>query len=130
LPGCAHLAAQVVGFAKTLGKAVDRDTGCIHQSLDLGGALRIVDFGRFATLLDLGQTMMQGIDQRVPTITIVEQVVFQIRIPLHDPDVTQHLVQHAGRTPGDALGTRSSSSTAQLSAPSRRMTISRSENEV
>ena len=48
--------------------------------------------------------MVQGIDQRITAIAIVEQVIFEIRIALHDPDVAQNLVEHASGTAGDALG--------------------------
>jgi hypothetical protein len=68
-------------------------------------------------------------NQRFAPLAVVEQVIFEVGVALDDPDVAQHLVEHARRTAGDALA-RSSSSIAQLSAPSRRMTISRSENEV
>ena len=37
---------------------------------------------------------------------VVQQVVLQIRIALHDPDVAQHLVQHARRAAGPALATQ------------------------
>jgi len=42
-------------------------------------------------------------DQRVAPLTVGEQVVFQIRVALHHPDVAQHLVKHPRRPPGDAL---------------------------
>ena len=60
---------------------------------------------------------------------IVDQVVLQEWIAVDDPDVAEHLVQHAGRAAGAPFA-------AQLieqlpgRSPSRRMTISRSENEV
>ncbi|MPN63731.1 hypothetical protein SDC9_211497 [bioreactor metagenome] len=47
--------------------------------------------------------MTQGTDQGVAAFAVVEQIVFQIRIALHHPDVAQHLVEHACRTAGDAL---------------------------
>jgi len=51
-----------------------------------------------AALVDFGQAVMQGIDQALAALRIVEQVILQIRIAAHDPDIAQHLVQHAGGT--------------------------------
>jgi hypothetical protein len=61
------------------------------------------------------QAMMQGLDQQPPAARILDEVVLQVRITLHDPDVAQHFVQHARRTSGAALA-------AQLvqDAPGRR----------
>ena len=64
----------------------------------------ILVFRRLAALFDLGQTMAQRVDQRRAPLAIVEQVVFQIGVALDDPDVAQHLVEHARRAAGDALG--------------------------
>ncbi len=47
-------------------------------------------------------------------LRVVQQVVLQVGIALHDPDVAQHLVQHAGRAAGAALAR------AAGSAPPRR----------
>jgi hypothetical protein len=47
--------------------------------------------------------MKQGIDQRIAPLAVVEQVIFQVGVALHDPDVAQHLVEHARRPAGDAL---------------------------
>ena len=43
-----------------------------------------------------------SISWRAPA-RVVEQVVLQVRIALHDPDVAEHLVQHARRAAGAAL---------------------------
>ena len=43
-----------------------------------------------------------SISRRAPA-RVVEQVVLQVRVALHDPDVAQHLVEHARRAPGAAL---------------------------
>jgi hypothetical protein len=73
--------------------------------------------------------VVQRVDQHLPALGVLQQVVFQVGVALHHPDVAQHLVQHAGGAAGaaflpqlveDGPGPR----------PSRRSTISRSENEV
>ncbi len=46
---------------------------------------------------------MQRLDQRCAPPGVVEQIVLQIRIAAHDPDVAEHLVQHARRASGAAL---------------------------
>ena len=50
------------------------------------------------------QPVAQRRNQRIAPLAVGEQVVLQIRVALHDPDVAQHLVQHARRAAGDALG--------------------------
>jgi hypothetical protein len=55
-------------------------------------------------LLDLGETVMQGADERVAALRVLQQVVLEIGIARHHPDVAQHLVQHAGGAAGAALG--------------------------
>ena len=59
--------------------------------------------GRRAPLLDLGQPVVQRLDQQPAPARVVEQVVLQVGIALHHPDVAQHLVQHARRAAGAAL---------------------------
>jgi hypothetical protein len=54
-------------------------------------------------LVDFAQAMTQGLDQRLATITVGQQVVFEIGVALYDPDVPQHLVQHACGTAGNTL---------------------------
>jgi hypothetical protein len=83
-----------------------------------------------AALADLGQAVVQRLDQQGAALRVVEQVVLQVGVAAHDPDVAQHLVQHARRAAGAAFSARSSSSTDHASSPSRRITISRSENDV
>ncbi len=89
-----------------LGKAVDRKLRRIDQAPDLFRASQILVFRRLAALLDLDQAMAQRIDQRRSPLAIVEQVVFQIGVALYDPDIAQHLVKHARRAAGDALGAK------------------------
>ena len=46
---------------------------------------------------------MQRLDQLGAAARVVEQVVLQVGVALHDPDVAQHLVEHARRAAGAAL---------------------------
>jgi hypothetical protein len=119
--GAQHFGAQGGGGGEAGGEAFDGDVRRRQQLRDGLVAL--------AALLDLGEAVAQGADQCFAAAGIVEQVVFKIRIALHHPDVAQHLVEHARRTAGDALGAQPVEQ-RQASGPSRRMTISRSENEV
>src|SRR6218665_2850521 len=64
-------------------------------------ALRIV--GWPAAFFDLAQPVLQRIDQQLAARRVVQQVVLQIGVALHHPDVAQHLVEHAGRAPRAAL---------------------------
>ena len=57
-------------------------------------------FVALAPHLDLVQAVPQRLDQHLAPPGIVEQVVFQIRIASHYPDVAQHLEQHACRASG------------------------------
>ena len=102
-----HLAAQVVGLGETGGEAVDGSLRGLDQALDLGRASRVFTLALGAALFDFLQTMMQGVDQRIAALLVVEQVIFQVGIALHDPDVAQHLVEHARRAAGDAPAAQS-----------------------
>ena len=46
---------------------------------------------------------MQSLDEQPATPRVLDEVVLQVRIALHDPDVAEHFVQHARRTPGATL---------------------------
>src|SRR5262245_7725724 len=46
---------------------------------------------------------MQGLDQQLPAPRIIDEIVLQVRITLHDPDVAEHFVQHARRASGAPL---------------------------
>ena len=82
-------------------KPLDRRARGEQQFADQRIALGVV--GRRAPLLDLAQAVVQGLDQQRAPLRVVEQVVFEIGVALHDPDVAQHLVQHARRAAGAAL---------------------------
>ena len=58
---------------------------------------------RRAALLDLAETVVQRLDQLGAPARVVEQVVLQVGVALDDPDVAEHLVQHARRAAGAAL---------------------------
>ena len=46
---------------------------------------------------------MQRLDQQPAPPRVLDEIVLQVRIALHDPDVAEHFVQHARRTAGAAL---------------------------
>ena len=62
--------------------------------------------GRVAALLDVGQAMVQCLHQQLAPPRVVEQVLLEVRVAPHDPDVAEHLVQHACRASGAALSTQ------------------------
>src|SRR5258708_37883344 len=47
--------------------------------------------------------MMQGFDQQPTSPGILEEVVLQIRIAPHDPDVAKYFIEHARGTTGAPL---------------------------
>ena len=83
-------------------KVFDRFTRRSQQRFDIGatnGRLRIsfiFEVGGMPSLVDFTQTVIQGINQCAATLRIVEHVVLQIRIPLHDPNIAQYFVKHTG----------------------------------
>ena len=68
----------------------------IPLGLDLGGT----------AFLHFGKAMVQGLHQQTPAPGVVQQIVLQVGVALHHPDVAQHLVQHAGRAASAALATQ------------------------
>ncbi len=90
----AHPAAQGMAFAKAVGEAVDRVARGLEQ------ACRIPVF--VETALELLQAVVERLDQGIPAVDVVDQVVLQIRVALDHPHIAQHLEQHACRTPGAA----------------------------
>ena len=56
-----------------------------------------------AALVDFRQPVAQRADQRGPTRRVGEQVVLEVGVAAHYPDVAQHFVEHARRAAGDAL---------------------------
>ena len=100
---------QVGGLIEGGAKAVDRGMGEFEQAAHaLGTHARPGAVGRlgigFAAALDFGQTMSQRLDERRSPARIVEQVVLQEGVALHDPDIAQHLIEHARRAAGATFG--------------------------
>jgi hypothetical protein len=93
--------AQVPHCPEVRREGFDRGARRDQQFADERVALA-VGVGR-APLLDLVQTMVQRVDQRCAALRVVEQVVLEVGIALHDPDVAEHLVEHACRAAGAAL---------------------------
>ncbi len=92
----AHLLAQLAGLGEHALELLHRPLGRLHQLAHQGVTLGI--FLRLAALLHLGQPVAHGLHQLAAPLAAVQQIVLQIGVALHHPDVAQHLVQHAGRT--------------------------------
>ena len=88
-----RFAPQGCHALKILGEAVNRRASGLEQTADPHIALHIVA-GR-AAFLHLGQAVVQGLDQQTASTRVVEQIVLQIGVALHHPNVAQHLVEHA-----------------------------------
>jgi len=99
-----RLLAQHQGVDKALLEAVHGLVGGFHQLGHLAAALRVFAGGFAAALFHFRQAMAQGLYQGVTTAGRGQQVVFQVGVALHHPDVSQHLVEHAGGTAGDPFG--------------------------
>ena len=97
----AHLLAQLSGLGehalKLLHGALGGSGQLGHQGIALG-----IFFGA-AALLHLGHAVAHGLHQLAAPLAAVQQVVLQIGVALHHPDVAQHLIQHAGRATGAPL---------------------------
>ena len=61
---------------------------------------------RAAALADFGEAVVQRLDQQRAALRVVEQVVLQVRVAAHDPDVAEHFIQHPCRAARTALGAR------------------------
>ena len=48
-----------------------------------------------AALFDFTESVLQGLDQQLAPLGVVQQVVLQVGIALHHPDIAQHFVEHA-----------------------------------
>ncbi len=77
---------------------VRRDQQLLHAL----AALRIRGV-RLAARLHFAQAMAHRLHERIVALRIVEEVVLQVGIALDDPDVAQHLVEHARRSSGAPL---------------------------
>jgi hypothetical protein len=87
--------AQLPGFLEMGRETIHCAIRQAEQTTDPGVAL--------AALLDLVETMPQGVDQQVAAFPVIKQIVEQIGIAADHPDIAQHLEQHARRTAGLAL---------------------------
>ena len=56
-----------------------------------------------ATLIHLGEPVVEGPNELAATFGILEKIVLQVGIALDHPDVTNHLVEHLGRATGAPL---------------------------
>jgi hypothetical protein len=71
----------------------------LKQQADLTIALRVGgEFGDLAPLFDLSKAVSKSPEQQFAATRVVEQVVFEIRVALHRPDIAEDFVQHARRT--------------------------------
>ncbi len=111
----ARALAQVPHGAKVLGKAPHRGVRLVEQLADEGiargrQALRIGRRNhaghRSAAPFDLVQAVLERLDQQRAALRVVEQVVFEVGVALHHPDVAEHFVQHARRAAGATLPTQ------------------------
>ena len=78
--------------------------GRSDQAGHLGGPLRIFTDGILAALLDFVEAVAQGFDQRAAAVAVGEQIVLQVGVALHNPHVSQHLVEHPCGAAGYTLG--------------------------
>ncbi|MGF6843950.1 hypothetical protein QF001_007845 [Paraburkholderia youngii] len=102
-------AAQVVGLLEFAGELVDSAARGLYQLFDARGAIDagfVAVFAQIgaAALLDFGEAVIERFDQQRAALRVVEQVILQIRIAAHDPDIAEHFVQHARRASGAAFG--------------------------
>ena len=101
-------AAQVGHLLELAREGVDRVARGDDQRLDARGAaltgiVAVLAQVGAAALLDFGETVVQRLDQERAALRVVEQIVLQIRIAAHDPDVAEHFVEHARGAAGAAL---------------------------
>ena len=92
--------AQLHGAREILGELVHALASRLQQLADLAVAL---DVCRIAPPLHFVEAVMQSLDEQPATPRVLDEIVLQVRIALHDPDVAEHFVQHARRTPSATL---------------------------
>ena len=101
LEGAQHLAAQLGGFLQSGVELRNRHLRSRNQLPHQRIARRV--FSRCAALLHFAQAVLQCLHQLLAPAGVVQEVVLQIRIALHHPDIAQNLIQHAGRAARLAL---------------------------
>src|SRR5262249_35023569 len=70
-------------------------------SIDL---LRCLARVALPALLDLAQAVVERVDERRAALRTLEQIVLKVGIARDDPDVAEHLVEHARGAAGPPLG--------------------------
>ena len=93
--------AQLGHFYKSSVKGFD-GARCGVQKLTDQGVAGGVHAGLAALLHGL-EPVLQGFDQLAPALRVVQQIVLQVGVALHHPDIAQDFVQHARRAPGATL---------------------------
>ena len=87
--------AQFAGFVEKARKVAYRRFGRLHQHGHAGRALGVFGGGFETAFFDFAQTVVHGAHQRFAALTTGQQIVLQVGVALHHPDVAQHFVQHA-----------------------------------
>ncbi len=86
--------------AKLFSKALYRFQGGAQQLSDFAVPARVRGL---APLAHFAQPVVQGLDELPAPFRIVDEIVLQEGIAVHDPDIAQHFIEHAGRTAGAAF---------------------------
>ena len=103
----ANLTERFDRFAhRVLGERYSDAAAAERQPVAIGHDINGIAHGvaGLAPLLDVGEPMVQCFDQQVAPLRVVEQVLLEVRVAPHDPDVAEHFVQHACRTASAAFG--------------------------
>ena len=90
------LAAQVSHLPERCRKPLDCGPRQAQQFADDGVTLGICAW--CAAFFHFAKSVLQSLDQQLAALRVVQQVVLQIGVALHHPDIAQHLVKHAGGT--------------------------------
>ena len=106
---CETVEADVVGTSMLL-KCAPQSGAHRRQCIEIGlkvlhglacgseqytHALKALGLVRITTLIDGTQTMMQRLDEHATALAMLDQIVLQMRIAAHHPDVAQHFIEHA-----------------------------------
>ncbi len=86
-----RLAPQTVDGGERLLEVRHCAACSFEQAADLGIALAVP---ALAPLVDLVEAVVQGADQHPAAFRVVEQVLLEVRVAVHDPDVAEHLIEH------------------------------------
>ena len=96
-----RLVAQPTGAIETLVEIDYRAACCSEQLTDLAVALALgrAEVG-VATLVDLAEPVSERLDEEPTASRVVEQVIFEVGVALHRPDVAEDFIEHARRAAG------------------------------